>query len=103
LELQRLLQEREDENSKLLVQIEELQKDVSIRENVRHARGFDNEIYQTKMKKIQARRHLVDTVRQQAEEIELLKDELDRLRQKTYPSFVRATRTRLAANPDERG
>lgn len=55
-----------------------------------------------KMKKIVKRRKLVDVARIQAEEIDYLKQELDKLRQKTFPSFVRATRNRLVYNPDER-
>jgi WD40 repeat protein len=55
-----------------------------------------------KMKKIVKRRKLVDTARIQAEEIDYLKQELDKLRQKTFPSFVKATRNRLVYNPDER-
>lgn len=102
-ELQGIYDERAEENKSLLVQIEELQKDVAVRTSVRKARGLDDTLIETKMKKVMQRRHLVDTVRLQAEQISLLKDELDNLRQKTYPSFVRATRTRLAANPDERG
>jgi hypothetical protein len=44
----------------------------------------------------------VDTAQVQAEEIDYLKQELDKTRQKTFPSFVRATRNRLVYNPDER-
>ena len=102
-ELRRTLDDRVEENEKLKRQIETLAKDVAVRGDVRQARGIDHAAYEKKMKKLMSRRHLVDTVRSQAEQIDLLKDELDRLRQKTYPSFVRATRTRLAANPDELG
>lgn len=101
-ELQGIYDERVDENKSLLLQIKELRKDVAVRTSVHKARGLDDTLVETKMKKVMQRRHLVDTVRLQAEQISLLKDELDNLRQKTYPSFVRATRTRLAANPDER-
>ena len=42
-----------------------------------------------KMKKVVARRHMVDTARAQAEEIDYLRQELDKMRQRTFPSFVR--------------
>jgi hypothetical protein len=54
-----------------------------------------------KMKKVVARRQLVDTLKAQTEEIDFLRQELDKIRQKTFPSFVRAIRKRLP-NPDER-
>jgi hypothetical protein len=102
-DLKRTLQDRIDENGRLEVQIETLLKDVTIRRDVRQARGIDDAAHDKKMKRLINRRYLVDQVRMQAEQIDFLKDELDKLRQKTYPSFVRATRTRLAANPDETG
>lgn len=42
-----------------------------------------------KMKKVVQRRHLVDIARTQAEEIDYLRQELDRMRQRTFPSFVK--------------
>ena len=41
-----------------------------------------------KIKEIAYKRKLGDIVMQQAEEIEFLKDELDRLRARTFPSFA---------------
>ncbi|CAM9139572.1 unnamed protein product, partial [Ectocarpus fasciculatus] len=86
-ELRVILQERIEENSRLESQIETLMKDVSVRSDVRHARGIDQAAHEKKMKRLISRRHLVDQVRMQAEQIDYLKDELDKLRQKTYPSF----------------
>jgi hypothetical protein len=54
-----------------------------------------------KMKRITMRRRLVELARSQSDEIEFLKQELDRLRQRTFPSFAHAARARLANNPDE--
>jgi hypothetical protein len=54
-----------------------------------------------KMKRITMRRRLVDLAKSQTEEIEFLKQELDRLRHRTFPSFTHATRARMACNPDE--
>ena len=104
--------ERERENVKLQDKIGSLRGDVAVREQVvrhgTHGSASDTEIPQaslkatSKMKKVVTRRRLVDTARVQAEEIDYLKQELDKLRQKTFPSFVRATHSRLVYNPDER-
>ena len=42
-----------------------------------------------KMKKVVHRRQMVDVARAQAEEIDYLRQELDRMRQRTFPSFVK--------------
>lgn len=42
-----------------------------------------------KMKRVVQRKHLVDMARAQAEEIDFLRQELDRMRQRTFPSFVK--------------
>ena len=97
-----------EENTKLERKILELRRQVEERETVRQSRkesqgmqGDPAASAMLKMKKVVARRQLVDTARAQAEEIDFLRQELDKFRQKTFPSFLRATRTRLAANPDE--
>ena len=41
-----------------------------------------------KIKEISHKRKLMDIVKQQTEEIEFLRDELDRLRARTFPSFA---------------
>ena len=41
-----------------------------------------------KIKEVAYKRKLVDIAKQQTEEIEFLRDELDRLRAKTFPSFA---------------
>jgi hypothetical protein len=53
------------------------------------------------MKRITMRRRLVELAKSQTEEIEFLKQELDRLRQRTFPSFAHAAKARMSANPDE--
>jgi hypothetical protein len=101
------MEEREYENSKFSGKIDTLKSDVTVREQVvNHSkknsdRGGDARST-TRMRKVVARRKLVDTAQVQAEEIDYLKQELDKTRQKTFPSFVRATRNRLVYNPDER-
>ena len=52
-----------------------------------------------RMKAIVTRRKLLDLARAQTDEIEFLRQELDRLRQKTFPSF--ATRRNPNVNPDD--
>ena len=100
--------ERKEENSKLQSKILDLRRQVEEREKVKNSRkesqglqGDPAASAMLKMKKVVARRQLVDTARAQAEEIDFLRQELDKFRQKTFPSFLRATRTRLAPNPDE--
>jgi hypothetical protein len=71
------------------------------RDEARGAAGDPAAIAATKMKKVVSRRHLVDTARSQAEEIDFLRQELDKMRQRTFPSFIRATRNRsTAVNPE---
>lgn len=101
--------ERTEENNKLLNKIAELTNQVEEREKVYKSRkesqgvqGDPTARSMMRMKKVVARRQLIDTARVQAEEIDFLRQELDRMRQKTFPSFVRATKQRLATNPDER-
>jgi DNA repair exonuclease SbcCD ATPase subunit len=61
------------------------------------------DIAKNRMKNIVTRRKLVDLARAQTDEIEFLRQELDRLRQKTFPSFAHSRRAELArmGNPDE--
>ena len=101
------LEEREYENSKFSGKIDALKHDVTVREQVvNHSKKTSDRSgdarNSVRMQKVVARRKLVDTAQVQAEEIDYLKQELDKTRQKTFPSFVRATRNRLVYNPDER-
>lgn len=103
------IKRKEDENLALLKTIEELQRDVETRENVKKsrdtARGKSSDpgvVAMKRMKKVVLKRHLIDTARSNAEEIDILRQDLDSIRQKTFPSFVRAARQRALVNPDER-
>lgn len=69
---------------------------------IRTLRGPDQTQAAGRMKRITTRRRLVDLARAQTGEIEALKAELDRLRQRTFPSFAHAARNRLATCPDDR-
>ena len=53
-------------------------------------------------REIKGRHVLLDTAKRHTEEIDLLRKELDRLRQKTFPSFVQLHEDR-PANPDFSG
>ena len=58
---------------------------------------------QARMKRIALRRKLKTVVHVQEEEIAMLRGELERLRRKTFPSFLDATRERLKFKfPDEK-
>jgi hypothetical protein len=105
--MRKQLSERTDEISSLERKVADLKAQVAARRSVqqskteaRNAGDIANETA-LKMKKIMARRHLVDTAKAQAEEIDFLRQELDKVRQKTFPSFIRAVKKRLP-NPDER-
>ena len=106
--LRRQLTERSEESQNLEGKIRELRVQLAARKSVKQsrdeARGVGSDAVSQasyKMRKVVARRQLVDTARSQAEEIDFLRTELDRLRQKTFPSFVRAAKMRVPANPDE--
>ena len=104
--IQRQLQEREEESVQLESKIRDLRNEVAIRKNVKNSndasRGVTGEnvvdVAGQKMKKIVARRHLLDSARSQAEEADFLRQELDRLRQRTFPSFVKAAKHRIQGN-----
>ena len=104
------IKRKEEENLLLLKNIEELRRDVEAREDVKKsrdaARGSSSDpgvVAMKRMKKVVLKRHLIDTVRANADEIDILRQNLDGIRQKTFPSFVRAARQRAFVNPDERG
>jgi len=102
------IQDRRSENEKLVAQMAELEGSVKVRESIYQSRvdatgGHSNPAHQaaSRMKKVTMRRRLVDLARVQTEEIDYLRQELDRLRQRTFPSFANAARSRLMVPPDE--
>ena len=105
--LQRQLEDRNNECYQLEGKISNLKSQVSLSKSVKQSRdesrvgGQPGGIAAIKMKKVVAKRHMVDTARAQAEEIDYLRQELDKLRQRTFPSFVKATRKRLATVTNE--
>jgi superfamily I DNA and RNA helicase len=94
--LRKQLDDRRHECNYLEEKISTLELQVSSSNNVKQSRdeargaaGDPAAVATMKMKKIVGRRHLVDTARSQAEEIDFLRQELDKMRQRTFPSFVR--------------
>ena len=90
-----------EEMSKIELKIESINDQVLARKSIKNSRdaakGNVNTSHASKkMKTIMVRRQLVDTARAQAEEIDYLRAELDKLRQKTFPSFVRAAKKRAS-------
>jgi len=94
--LKKMLRDRVEESVTLEEKIRSLRGEVAARKSVRQSRddarggvGDPAAVAMAKMKKVVQKRHLIDTARTQGEEIDLLRQELDRLRQKTFPSFSR--------------
>ena len=107
--LKRLLKVRAAENVKLEERIENLRLQIDERANVlksrNEARGEDADPAVTamkRMKKVVTRRRLVDMASTQAIEISTLRQELEKMRDRTFPSFVKAFRTRIIAIPDDK-
>lgn len=107
--LKRLVKTRAAENIKLQERIESLRVQIDERANVlksrNEARGEDADPAVTamkRMKKVVNRRRLVDMATSQAREISGLRQELEKMRDRTFPSFVKAFRTRIIASPDEK-
>ncbi|CAM9615293.1 unnamed protein product [Phaeothamnion confervicola] len=99
----RALHDRCDENEQLARQLAALRDNVAVREAVYRSRlQASGSMLDPKaaaaarMQRIIGRRTVVDLVARQTEEIEALRQELDRLRQRTFPSFAHAARSRLA-------
>ena len=101
------VQQRREENVKLRAQLEQLGGSVAAREAIFKARaesGADGgaaSAAAARLKRVAMRRRLIDLAKAQTEEIEFLRGELDRLRQRTFPSFAAAARSKLLLPPDE--
>lgn len=104
--LMRQVKEKQEENARLKDQMNELRANVDVRENIRRSRheghGADADPAKrakSRMKTIVMRRKLIDLARAQTDEIEFLRQELDRLRQRTFPSFAHSAKVQRG-NPD---
>ena len=101
------VRERREENRHVRGQLSELEGSVAARAAIHKSRmeatgGHSDPAHQAaqRMKRITTRRRLIDLAKSQTSEIEILKQELDRLRQRTFPSFIHAARERMMG-PDE--
>ena len=66
-----------------------------LRESIRQQAGSKSNKHKAerqRMEMVVTRRKLIDLARAQTDEIEFLRQELDRLRQKTFPSFASQSR-----------
>lgn len=96
------------ENERFQEQLQELRGHVDIRQDIMATRratagttaSAQSQGASSKMKSITMRRKLVDLAKQQTEEIEFLHLELDRLRRRTFPSFVQTQRHEIR-DPDQ--
>jgi chromosome segregation ATPase len=104
--------DRASENDRLSEQIAQLRGNVEMRESIHRSRfesgdgGEEDPAQQAaqRMRTITMRRKLIDLARAQTDEIEFLRQELDRLRQRTFPSFAHSNnRVNRAGNMDEIG
>jgi hypothetical protein len=94
------LKERQKENERFSEQVQQLEIQVQIREDIlasrksaslRTATGTLSDAQDTsssKLKAIMVRRKLVNLAKAQTDEIEFLRQELDKMRKKTFPSFA---------------
>ena len=116
--LRHQVQQRNEENMRLEQQVRELEGNVLVRESIvkSHLKTKEEQSEAPKhavqnMRRIILRRRLIDLVRfglyssctiatvsqarLQTEEVDFLGQELDRLRQRTFPSFAHASRGRF--------
>eukprot|EP00439_Symbiodinium_sp_Y106_P068857 s1358_g11.t1 len=110
---------RKNENGMLEKKLRELQQNVIQREHIRRLRAPSGQPQKTggggrvedhegaakaahaAFKELRSRQKLMEVAKKNTEEIEILHKELDRLRQRTFPSFVQLHEDR-PANPDHR-
>lgn len=100
--LRHQVQQRNEENMRLEQQVRELEGNVLVRESIvkSHLKTKEEQSEAPKhavqnMRRIILRRRLIDLARLQTEEVDFLGQELDRLRQRTFPSFAHASRGRF--------
>jgi hypothetical protein len=104
------VEEKRMENEQLDRQRAELAKSVAIRRSIRNTKSSTTAATSSsdlaaarakkRMRSIVTRRKLIDLARAQTDEIDFLRQELDRLRQRTFPSFAHNSQI-LQHGPDE--
>eukprot|EP00756_Hemistasia_phaeocysticola_P010484 Hpha_TRINITY_DN15020_c5_g1::TRINITY_DN15020_c5_g1_i1::g.124570::m.124570 len=102
LKVKRVIREKDSENSVLGEQVKEAQQLVGEREEIQHLQstGLDHQRNLKLMKDMRVTRKLEDVAKAQQEEMQLLKKEIDRLRERTFPSFAVVSK-RVVGNPDQ--
>lgn len=92
MKLRKEIREKMMENEQLETKARQLQQNVDQRKQIMGLKSkTSNDSGQDpskKIKEIAHKRKLIDIAKQQTEEIEFLRDELDRLRARTFPSFA---------------
>uniref|UniRef100_A0A7S1LMR1 Uncharacterized protein n=1 Tax=Neobodo designis TaxID=312471 RepID=A0A7S1LMR1_NEODS len=100
--VKRAIKERELENSLLLEQVSSAQSVVDSRRSVRDLQSseLERERHNRLMRDMRVTRKLEDVAKAQQEEMAALRKEIDRLRERTFPSFAVVSK-RVIGNPDE--
>ena len=90
--IQRIMLDVKNHNSELDAQVRELEYAVKQKENAKKGKEEEKkdgkQMAARRMRSLVTERKLVDISKAQAEEISLLQQELERLRRRTFPSFV---------------
>eukprot|EP01059_Diplonema_ambulator_P000936 TRINITY_DN10727_c0_g1_i1.p1 TRINITY_DN10727_c0_g1~~TRINITY_DN10727_c0_g1_i1.p1 ORF type:complete len:952 (+),score=552.80 TRINITY_DN10727_c0_g1_i1:1971-4826(+) len=100
--IKRIIKEKDAENRALEEQVKEAKQLVAQRDEIYHLQstGLDHQRNLKLMKDMRVTRKLEDVAKAQQEEMKLLKKEIDRLRERTFPSFAVVSK-RVVGNPDE--
>jgi uncharacterized membrane protein len=107
--LRRDIDKKSFENDSLTKNIHDIKKDVDVRNSIKQSRDTakgeatnPSNLAMKRMQKVVSRCQIVDATKMRLEELDVLRQDLDKIRQKTFPSFVKAARQRTYANPDEK-
>jgi hypothetical protein len=102
LRMKRAVKDKELENMLLLDQVAESKGLVDERASIRDLQSSELDAQRTQklMKDMRVTRKLEDVAKAQQEEMLLLKKEIDRLRERTFPSFAVVSK-RVVGNPDQ--
>eukprot|EP00762_Andalucia_godoyi_P001831 ANDGO_06034.mRNA.1 Cilia- and flagella-associated protein 43 len=104
-QLERQLKRMEEENGVMDDQISTLSVELQERQRIYAAQnlGRETEGLHHRMKLVRGSRKLAELSKAQEVELQALKQELDRLRERTFPSFATVRRrNEMMGNPDER-
>lgn len=102
LKYRRMMKDKDMENSLLMEQVSEAKAIVDDREAIHGLQSseLDKERNNRLMKDMRVTRKLEDVAKAQQEEMIALKKEIDRLRERTFPSFAVVSK-RVVGNPDQ--